>query len=305
MKTVFFGTPEFAVGSLDAIHRSQHQIAAVVTVPDRPTGRGQKLPSSPVKQYALQHHLPLLQPERLRDPQFLDQLAALKADIFVVVAFRMLPESVWNMTPYGTFNLHASLLPRYRGAAPINWAIINGEQQTGVTTDEGSILLQTPTPITPTDTAGTLHDRLAQLGSQLVVTTLDRLASGLITPPPQTGPTCPAPKIFKPDCQINLHQPAQQIVNHIRGLSPYPGAQLTLATPDGTTIPFKIFEATAHTTLPPHHPATIQCDQKEHLKIGVADGFIEILSLQMSGKRRLNTADFLHGTNITGWKIEQ
>ena len=189
------GTPDFAVASLDAICASGHKVVGVVTVPDRPTGRGLKVTASPVKQYALQHNLPLLQPERLRDPDFQSALQAWEADIFVVVAFRMLPQSVWAMPPMGTFNLHASLLPQYRGAAPINWAIINGEKETGVTTfllneriDEGSILMQQSTPIAPDDTAETLHDRLAEMGSRLVVQTLDGLADGSLHPQPQ--PTC-------------------------------------------------------------------------------------------------------------------
>ena len=204
MRVVFFGTPDFAVESLDAIMQSGHEVAAVVTVPDRQAGRGQKVIYSAVKEYALAHSLPLLQPEKLRDPAFIDALAAYKADVFVVVAFRMLPEAVWNMPPHGTFNLHASLLPRYRGAAPINWAIINGEQESGVTTfllnhqiDEGAILLQERTPIAPDETAGSLHDRLAAMGRSLVVRTLDGMAANTLTPLPQQGEACPAPKIFK------------------------------------------------------------------------------------------------------------
>ena len=214
MRIVYFGTPDFAVESLDAIMQSpRHEVAAVVTVPDRQAGRGQKVVFSPVKQYALDHQLPLLQPEKLRDPQFLEQLASFHADMFVVVAFRMLPEAVWNMPSHGTFNLHASLLPRYRGAAPINHAIINGDTVTGVTTfllnhqiDEGQILLQAKTPITPDDNAGTLHDRLAAMGRTLVVNTLDGIEDGTLTPRPQEGNPTAAPKIFKDDCFINFNQ---------------------------------------------------------------------------------------------------
>ena len=201
MRIVYFGTPDFAVESLDAIMQSRHEVAAVVTVPDRQAGRGQKVVFSPVKQYALDHQLPLLQPEKLRDDDFLRQLAAFQADMFVVVAFRMLPEAVWNMPPHGTFNLHASLLPRYRGAAPINHAIINGDNVTGVTTfllnhqiDEGHILLRAETPITPDDTAGTLHDRLAAMGRTLVVETLDGIEAGTLTPRPRRAPPPRHPK---------------------------------------------------------------------------------------------------------------
>ena len=308
MKTVFFGTPDFAVAALDAIMHSTHEVAAVVTVPDRQSGRGRKTTPSAVKQYAVDHQLPLLQPERLRDEEFLRQLAAFQADIFVVVAFRMLPEAVWNMPPHGTFNLHASLLPRYRGAAPINWAIINGDTTTGVTTfllnhhiDEGAILLQQPTPITPDDNAGTLHDRLAAIGSRLVVDTLDRLADGTLSPQPQQGTPCPAPKIFKDDCRIDFTRTAKATVDFIRGLSPYPAAFMTLLNPHGEAVDFKVFEATAKTQ-EGSVPGDIQCDGKHTLKIGVADGFILISSLQMSGKRRNSIEEFLRGTNLSGWK---
>ena len=252
MKIVYFGTPDFAVESLDAIMQSHHEVAAVVTVPDRQAGRGQKVVYSPVKQYALDHDLPLFQPEKLRDPQFLEQLKTFQADMFVVVAFRMLPEAVWNMPPHGTFNLHASLLPRYRGAAPINHAIINGDTMTGVTTfllnhqiDEGKILLQAETPITPNDNAGTLHDRLAAMGRELVVKTLDGIEAGTLTPRPQEGTPTAAPKIFKDDCFIDFNRPARQVVDFIRGLSPYPAALLTFINPQGEKVLFKIFDAIA------------------------------------------------------------
>lgn len=309
MRIVFFGTPDFAVESLDAILHSHHEVAAVVTVPDRQAGRGQKVIYSAVKQYALDHGLPLLQPERLRDDAFLDSLRSFQADCFVVVAFRMLPEAVWAMPPHGTFNLHASLLPRYRGAAPINWAIINGERQTGVTTfllnhriDEGAILLQATTPITPGDNAGSLHDRLANMGRTLVVQTLDGLADGSLQPHPQQGDPCPAPKIFKDDCHIHFDQPGQQVVDFIRGLSPYPAAIMTLLPPTGEPVPFKVYESrfTACTTALPN---SLETDGKKVIKVGVADGFVEILSLQMAGKKRNNVEDFLRGNQLTGWKL--
>lgn len=310
MKIVYFGTPDFAVESLDAVMHSRHEVAAVVTVPDRQAGRGQKVVYSPVKQYALDHQLPLLQPERLRDEAFLTALQAFEADCFVVVAFRMLPEAVWNMPPHGTFNLHASLLPRYRGAAPINWAIINGERETGVTTfllnhriDEGAILLQERTPIQPDDNAGTLHDRLATMGRELVVRTLDGLADGTLTPQPQQGTPCPAPKIFKDDCRIDFCRPGQQVIDFIRGLAPYPAATMTLRSPKGEEVSFKIFDAHFQSS-PEATEKRLYCDGKKVLKVGVADGFIEILSLQMAGKKRNSTEDFLRGNNISDWLLE-
>ena len=309
MKIVYFGTPDFAVESLDAIMQSHHEVAAVVTVPDRQAGRGQKVVYSPVKQYALDHDLPLFQPEKLRDPQFLEQLKTFQADMFVVVAFRMLPEAVWNMPPHGTFNLHASLLPRYRGAAPINHAIINGDTMTGVTTfllnhqiDEGKILLQAETPITPNDNAGTLHDRLAAMGRELVVKTLDGIEAGTLTPRPQEGTPTAAPKIFKDDCFIDFNRPARQVVDFIRGLSPYPAALLTFINPQGEKVLFKIFDAIAVED-PSGSPKTLICDEKKVLKIGVSDGFLQIISLQMSGKRKNSVEDFLRGNKLTGWKL--
>lgn len=309
MRVVYFGTPDFAVESLDAILHSSHEVVAVVTVPDRQAGRGQKVIFSPVKQYALDHGLPLLQPEKLRDVDFLRALNDFHADCFVVVAFRMLPEAVWNMPPLGTFNLHASLLPYYRGAAPINWAIINGETETGVTTfllnhniDEGAILLQERTPITPDDNAGTLHDRLAALGRNLVVRTLDGLAGRSLTPHPQEGIACPAPKIFKEDCRIHFDLPGCQVVDFIRGLAPYPAATMTLRSPVGEEVPFKVFEARFQPD-PSAVKNVLFCDGKKVLKIGAANGFVEILSLQMAGKKKNNVEDFLRGNNLTNWKL--
>lgn len=311
MKIVFMGTPDFAVASLDAICASGHKVVGVVTVPDRPTGRGLKVTASPVKQYALQHNLPLLQPERLRDLDFQSSLQALGADIFVVVAFRMLPQSVWAMPPLGTFNLHASLLPQYRGAAPINWAIINGEKETGVTTfllneriDEGSILMQQSTPIAPDDTAETLHDRLAEMGSRLVVQTLDGLADGSLHPQPQ--PTCeqlcPAPKLFKPDCAIDWNLPGQRIVDFVRGLSPYPAA--TMQVVDSKQMPqtIKVYEVSFEPS-PNSTIGQLITDNKTVKKVGVRDGFVHILSLQMSGKKRITVQEFLRGYDVSNWKV--
>ena len=311
MKIVFMGTPDFAVSSLDAIVQAGFSVAGVVTVPDRATGRGLKLTQSPVKQYALAHGLPLLQPEKLRDPDFQAALKAWEADIFVVVAFRMLPQSVWAMPPMGTFNLHASLLPQYRGAAPINWALINGEKETGVTTfrlneriDEGEILLQESTPITPDDNAESLHDRLAEMGSRLVVKTLQGLAAGTLQSHKQevAGELRPAPKIFKADCAIDWRQPGQRIVDFVRGLSPYPAATMTLLDGKGEPQSFKVYEV-AFEPSPDSTVGTLLTDQKTVQKVGVADGFIHIASLQLSGKKRINTSEFLRGYNIKDWKV--
>ena len=305
------GTPDFAVASLQAICEAGHRVVGVVTVPDRPTGRGLKVTQSPVKQYALQHQLPLLQPERLRDPQFQDALRAWGADLFVVVAFRMLPESVWSMPPLGTFNLHASLLPRYRGSAPINWALINGERETGVTTflldhhiDHGGILLQESTPITSDDTAETLHDRLATMGSQLVVRTIEGLAAGTLTPRPQPADTQlkPAPKIFKADCAIPWQLPGAKIVDFVRGLSPYPAATMQLSDPRGELHTFKVYQVSFEPDSKSHLGEWLT-DRRSYQKVGVSDGFVHILSLQPSGKRRINISEFLRGYDVTDWKI--
>lgn len=311
MKVVFMGTPDFAVSSLHAICQSSHQVVGVVTVPDRQTGRGLKVTYSPVKQYALDHNLPILQPERLRDEQFQADLNAWGADLFVVVAFRMLPQSVWAMPKFGTFNLHASLLPQYRGAAPINWAIINGETQTGVTTfmlneriDEGCILLQRSTPITSDDTAETLHDRLAEMGCALVVETLDGLQQGNLQPKPQelSGQLRPAPKIFKPDCAISWHLKGQQIVDFVRGLSPYPAATMLMQDDKDRLQSIKVYQ----TKFEPASQSSIGelvTDGKTYQKIGVTDGFIHILSLQLPGKKRIFIEEFLRGYDVSKWKL--
>lgn len=309
MRVVFLGTPDFAVASLDAIVHSEHEVVGVVTVPDRQAGRGQKVVYSPVKQYALDHGLPLLQPEKLRDPEFLGALAALGADIFVVVAFRMLPEAVWNMPPKGTFNLHASLLPAYRGAAPINWAIIRGEQRTGVTTfmlnhriDEGNILLQAETPIAAEDNAGTLHDRLAEMGRGLVVATLDGLSAGTLAPTPQEGAATTAPKIFKEDTRIDFRQEGRRVVDFVRGLSPYPAATLTLRSPEGEEVPFKIYDV-AFAPSVTGTPCRLESDGKTYIKIAANDGMVSILSLQMSGKRKNSVEEFLRGKDVSDWEL--
>lgn len=311
MKIVFMGTPDIAVRSLQSIIQAGHEVVGVVTVPDRPSGRGLKLTASPVKLCALEHGIPLLQPEKLRDPLFQQRLSQWQADIFVVVAFRMLPQSVWAMPPLGTFNLHASLLPRYRGAAPINWALINGETVTGVTTfmlneqiDQGSILLQESTPIAPDDTAETLHDRLADIGARLVVKTLEGIQSHTLTPQPQQqSDNLPAaPKIFKPDCVVDWSLPGPRIVDFVRGLSPYPAATMILVGPDDVEHPFKLFQV-AFAPDPQAVQGALLSDGKTYLKIGVNGGFISILNLQLSGKKRMSVAEFLRGCNVNGWKL--
>ena len=310
-RIVYMGTPDFAVTVLDAVLAAGYNVVGVVTVPDRQTGRGLKVTYSPVKEYALAHNLPLLQPEKLRAPQFQADLQAWQADIFVVVAFRMLPQSVWAMPPMGTFNLHASLLPQYRGAAPINWAIINGEKETGVTTfllnehiDEGSLLMQERTPITPGDTAETLHDRLADMGSRLVVSTLRGLAEGSLQGRPQevSDQLRPAPKIFKADCAINWNLPGKKIVDFVRGLSPYPAATMQMIDDKGNTQQFKVYEV-AFEEAPNTEVGALTSDQKNYQKVSVSDGYIHILSLQMSGKRRITIQEFLRGYNTNDWKL--
>lgn len=310
-RIVFMGTPDFAVESLDAIVAAGYDVAAVVTTPDRPAGRGQKMACSAVKSYAEEHRLPLLQPEKLRNPAFLSALETVGADLFVVVAFRMLPQCVWAMPPMGTFNLHASLLPRYRGAAPINWAIINGERETGVTTfllneriDEGSILMQSTTSITDDDDAESLHDRLAAMGRQLVVETIAGLSEGRLTPQPQSADSSlslpPAPKIFKEDCTIHWNRPTRDLHNFVRGLSPYPAAVMHITDAKGRPQQVKVYE-----TQPEEgtgsRPGAIYSDGKSYLKVGTNDGYLHIISLQMSGKHRVSTEELLRGYDVLSW----
>jgi methionyl-tRNA formyltransferase len=308
MRVVFMGTPDFAVGCLAAICGSKHQVVATVTVADKPTGRGLQVSESAVKKYAISKDIPVLQPEKLRDPTFIEELRAYKADVFVVVAFRMLPELVWAMPPLGTINLHASVLPQYRGAAPINWAIINGDKTTGVSTffiekeiDSGKIIEVDTLEIGPDETAGDLHDRLLEMGSQLMVKTLDQVETASYTARDQifTENLKPAPKIFKETCQISFNKKSQEIHNFVRGLSPYPAAWTILADKQ-----MKIFR----TALVPENQSdlrdldkintshyTIYSDHKKKLYVGTEDGFIEILSLQLEGKKRMSTEDFLRG----------
>ncbi len=309
------GTPDFAVASLRAIYEAGHEVAAVVTVPDRQTGRGLKITESAVKQYALEKGLTVLQPERLRDDTFQERLRALGAQLFVVVAFRMLPQSVWGMPPLGTFNLHASLLPQYRGAAPINWALINGEQETGVTTfllnehiDEGAILMQESTPIAANDNVESLHDRLAAMGSNLVLRTIEGLEQGTLRPMPQpvvdSAKIKPAPKIFKADCAIDWTKSGREICNFVRGLSPYPAATMQLEDMQKEIHSFKVFDVEYEPFSDSKTPSgMLLTNQKNELKVCVIDGFVRIKCLQMSGKRKVTTEEFLRGYFVSNWKL--
>ena len=307
LRIVYMGTPEFAVASLDALVSGGYNVVGVVTMPDKPAGRGYKVQFSAVKEYALAHNLPLLQPEKLKDEQFLKELKALKADLQIVVAFRMLPEVVWNMPPMGTFNLHGSLLPQYRGAAPINWAIINGEKETGVTTfflqheiDTGDLILQKKIAIHRTDNAETIHDQLMVLGAQTVVETVDCILDGTAPkmPQPEVAELKMAPKIFKETCKINWDNDCESIYNFVRGLSPYPTAWSELMNDNREPIPMKIYAVTTEQTSHTYTHGTIITDGKKELKVACKDGFVIIQSLQLSGKKRMNSDEFLRGYKI-------
>lgn len=302
MRIIFMGTPDFAVASLEALIQSGEQVVAVVTVPDKPAGRGQKIHESAVKIYATQHHIPVLQPTKLRDEAFLAELKSYQADLQVVVAFRMLPEVVWNMPRYGTINVHASLLPQYRGAAPINHAIMNGEKESGVTTfllqheiDTGNILLAEKVGISETDTAGDLHDNLMVAGAGTLLRTIQQLKEGSLQPKSQdeiipAETLKHAPKIFKEDCKINWDQPTAAVYNFIRGLSPYPTAFTLL-----NDKVLKIYRTEKEQTATLATPGTVETDQKNYLKFATQDGYISVLELQLEGKKKMNVVDFLKG----------
>lgn len=300
-RIIFMGTPDFAVASLDILVQHGYNIAAVITAPDKPAGRGLQLNESAVKQYAVSKGLKVLQPEKLKNPEFLEELRALKADLQVVVAFRMLPEVVWNMPPLGTINVHASLLPNYRGAAPINWAIINGEKQSGVTTfklqheiDTGDVLFSQAVDIREDETAGELHDALMQTGAELLLKTVQAIISGDAREIPQTQMDAAdvkhAPKIFKENCQINWEQPVDQIYNLVRGLSPYPTAWSTL---QGKGL--KIFKAEKEHATPKVAPGEVVTDSKTYLKIAAKDGYLSLLEIQLEGKKKMDIESFLRG----------
>lgn len=304
LRIVFMGTPDFAVATLDALIQNDAHVVGVITAPDKQAGRGMHLQQSAVKVYALAHDLPVLQPEKLRDPKFLEELKALNADIQVVVAFRMLPEIVWDMPPMGTINLHGSLLPKYRGAAPINWAIIRGEKETGVTTfklqhaiDTGNILLQESLAIKPEDNVGTVHDKMMVLGADLVVKTLKGICDHSITETPQAAfadgePNvfAEAPKIFPKDCAIDFDRSVQHVHNLIRGLSPFPVAFTEL---EGKTL--KVYRSHQEKVSPVEKPGTCLTDHKTYLKFSCKDGYIFFDEIQLAGKKKMLTEDFLRG----------
>lgn len=305
MRIVFMGTPDFASGILEAILNDRsHEVVGVVTVADKAAGRGMKLQKSSVKRCAEKQHLPILQPEKLRDEQFIAALKSWNADVFVVVAFRMLPEVVWKIPPKGTLNLHASLLPQYRGAAPVNWAIINGETSTGVTTffinekiDEGNILLSQEVEIAHRDNAGTLHDKLLNIGKTLVLETLNRIENETYKPCKQTSTSLlkTAPKITKEDCLIRWDLPAEQIYNFVRGMSPYPCAFSRYKNHGGENLPIKIFSCKAEETSHNLPCGTVETDNKTFLRIACKDGYIYVEELQLLGKKRLSVYEFLLG----------
>lgn len=317
LRIVFMGTPEFAVASLDALVKAGANIVGVITAPDKPAGRGMKLTQSAVKQYAVEKGLHILQPEKLKNPAFLEELKALQAHLQIVVAFRMLPELVWDMPPLGTINLHGSLLPQYRGAAPINWAVINGEKETGVTTfrlqhaiDTGNILLQERFPIGSDDTAGEVHDRMKEIGARVLVETVKGLADGTLKETPQVSselsamsdsqltthnsPLKHAPKIFTETCKIDWAKPVDEIYNLIRGLSPYPGAFTLL---QNKTL--KIYRAKKEPGATAAAPGQWQTDHKTWLKFAAADGYIQVTELQLEGKKKMTVEEFLRGYRFT------
>lgn len=311
LRIVYMGTPEFAVETLKVLVENDYNVVGVVTVPDKRAGRGQKVKCSAVKVYAEEKSIPILQPEKLKSLEFQDQLKALKPDIQIVVAFRMLPKEVWALPVLGTFNLHASLLPQYRGAAPINWAVINGEQKTGITTflidekiDNGNILLQEEIAIDPSDNAGEIHDKLMIAGSKLVRLTVDGLTNNTISPKNQKGLydseklLKAAPKIFKQDCRIQWSKPALSIHNLIRGLSPYPVAWTHFSFADELKV-LKIYAAEIIDKTP-ENPGTIASDGKTYIHISAKDAWINILELQLEGKKRMKIEDFLRGNKFQG-----
>lgn len=308
LRIVYMGTPEFAVESLKRLVEGGYNVVGVITMPDKPMGRhGSVLQPSPVKAYAVSQGLKVLQPEKLKDEAFLEELRALRADLQIVVAFRMLPEAVWQMPRLGTFNLHASLLPQYRGAAPINWAVINGDTETGITTfflkheiDTGEIIDQVRVPIADTDNVGVVYDRLMMLGGDLVLKTVDAILAGNVKTIPQemlssTEPLRPAPKIFKDTCRIDWTKGVKSVYDFIRGLSPYPAAWTELCEPDSSPVTMKIYESSKEFVEHTFAPGTILTDKKTYFKVASTDGFVHLLSVQLAGKKRMNVTDFLRG----------
>lgn len=312
MRIVFMGTPDFAVESLKILVENKYDVVGVITMPDKPAGRGHKVQFSPVKQYALEQNLHLLQPEKLKDEAFLQELRSLQADLQIVVAFRMLPEVVWDMPKFGTFNLHASLLPQYRGAAPINWAIINGDKETGATTffltheiDTGKIIQQEKISIYETDNAGIVHDRLMEMGARLVKKTVDMLVEGKIDAVDQAQfihsglELKAAPKIFKETCQIDLSWNVERVYNFVRGMSPYPTAWLDLQFPNQQEkMILKVFETEKEICNQELAIGTVITDGKKYAKVALSDGFINLKSVQMAGKKRMEIGELLRGMHF-------
>lgn len=305
LQIVFMGTPDFAVGSLKSILDSGHKVVGVITAPDRPAGRGRKIQESAVKQFAVEHELKVLQPTNLKDEAFLEELRSLRANLQVVVAFRMLPKVVWQMPQYGTFNLHASLLPQYRGAAPINWAIINGETETGVTTffiddkiDTGNIILQKTEPISPEDNVGTLHNRLMEIGAELVVETCKQIASGKFTMSTQKEyeDLKSAHKLNKENCKIDWNAPMHEIHDHVRGLSPYPAAWTNLIN-NGKEENIKIYKTKTEPIIHNHTIGKLFADKKT-LKVATNGGYLQLLEIQLPGKRKMQVSEILNGINL-------
>ena len=311
LRIVYMGTPDFAVAPLKALVEGGYNVVAVVTTPDKPSGRGLKVNESAVKRYAVEVGLPILQPVKLSDEEFVSAFKALDADLGIVIAFRMLPEIIWAEPRLGTFNLHASLLPQYRGAAPINRAIMNGETETGVTTfllnpqiDEGAVLGQTKVAIEPSDNVGTLHDKLMNVGVDLVLETVEKIADGNVTPIEQSdmcdGELRPAPKIFKEDCHIDFSRSGEQIVNLVRGLSPYPAAWANLS--EGLSA--KIFEVAFEPQSVDVECGTVASDGKKYIRVACADGWIVVKELQLSGKKRMTAEELLRGfRNLTDYRF--
>jgi len=302
LRIVFMGTPEFAVPSLDILVQNGYHVVGVITAPDKPSGRGLQLNASPVKEYAVSKGLHVLQPEKLKDPVFLEELKVLKADVQVIVAFRMLPEAVWAMPPKGTFNLHASLLPQYRGAAPINWAIINGEKETGVSTfflqheiDTGDVIFQEKEPIYDTDNVGSLYERMKGKGASLVLKTIQAIDNNTVKTFAQrsSGESKPAPKIFKEDCKIDWEKSAKEVHNLVRGLSPYPTAFFGL---NGKNC--KLFVTKFEEGKPEGTPSSFKSDNKTYLKVACSDAYLDIVELQLEGKKKMTIEEFLRGTKV-------
>jgi len=318
IRIVYMGTPDFAVAPLKELIDNNYNVVGVVTAADKPAGRGKQLRESAVKKYAKEQGLTILQPEKLKNPEFNQQLQSLSPDLQIVVAFRMLPEIVWQLPKLGTFNLHASLLPQYRGAAPINWAIINGEKRTGLSTflidkeiDTGRILLQEEMEITDTDNAGSLHDKMMLKGAKLVAKTVDIISKGNIIPKLQNeiiidvSTLKPAPKIFKSDCKINWEQDGEKIYNFIRGLSPYPAAWTVFQNINSDKIlSAKIFETEWINEDHDFLMKEIDSDKNTYFYVAITDGFISIKSIQIEGKKRMNIADFLRGFDIENYLID-